>query len=339
MEIDLIHSFLIHPAKGQEEPAEIKGATVTSKSTHLYKMLKQVYDAAGDECQHDISFSPDEAGNQTNVCRALIINYLKNRNLNTARKIAERLQAVTTNKSGLGLLFLLSGQKNSQSKIVISRFRADSGILAEEQEETLNVEYLERIFMKNAASYKAALYTGKSYDSDFWKGRAIDKQINSKESYISDYWIRDFLNSSFLTTGEAGTRRFADAIKKTMNNTSIPAIKDELTALCKLLPGKDGKVLNASQILKQHGISKTTQDLIKENFPREALFHESFKFISEELTKFIAFKTVELSNGGILTAETQKFDDIFQKETINGESVKFSTEGQIVDQRFRKISS
>ena len=53
--------------------------------------------------------------------------------------------------------------------------------------------------MKSATAYKAAVYTEKSLDSDFWKGRAVDKQINSSETSISNYWIREFLESDFLT--------------------------------------------------------------------------------------------------------------------------------------------
>ena len=53
---------------------------------------------------------------------------------------------------------------------VMSRFPADSGILAEQTAKTLNVQFLEKIFMKSATSYKSAVYTGAS-PSDFWEGR------------------------------------------------------------------------------------------------------------------------------------------------------------------------
>jgi putative GTP pyrophosphokinase len=61
----------------------------------------------------------------------------------------------TTHRSGLGLLFLVTGEDDGETKIVVSRFPADSGVLAEEKGKGLTVEFLERIFMKGAKSYKA----------------------------------------------------------------------------------------------------------------------------------------------------------------------------------------
>jgi hypothetical protein len=53
-------------------------------------------------------------------------------------------------RSGLGLLFLIRGKERNKSKLVISGFPADNGILAEEQSNSLTVQFVERIFMKNA---------------------------------------------------------------------------------------------------------------------------------------------------------------------------------------------
>jgi hypothetical protein len=47
--------------------------------------------------------------------------YIGTCDLPTGRQIAKRLQAVTTNKSGLGLLFLMIGEHKGVTKIVASR--------------------------------------------------------------------------------------------------------------------------------------------------------------------------------------------------------------------------
>jgi hypothetical protein len=244
MELDSIHSFLVHPGRNLEEPPEISG-TVVAQTGRLFDMLKKVFDNAEQECPHDVAFTPDENGQQHNECRDAILAYVKKSDIAHGRLLAKRLQAVTTHRSGLGLMFLMTGKQKGETKVVVSRFPADSGILAEEKERGLSVEFLERIFMKSATSYKAAVYMGKSTDHDFWKGKAGDKQINSAESYIASYWIRDFLHSDFLTPGEAGTRRFASAVREAMNRASDTDTKDEIASLCRLLPGMKGKVVSA----------------------------------------------------------------------------------------------
>jgi hypothetical protein len=340
MELGSIHSYLVYPGRHLEEPPAING-TVVNHSGRLFEMLKKVFESAESECPHDIAFSADENGQQQNGCRDSILAYLKKPDMTHGRLLAKRLQAVTTHRSGLGLLFLMTGEEKSETKIVVSRFPADSGILAEEREKGLSVEFLERIFMKSATSYKAAVYSGKSFDSDFWRGKAGDKQINSAESYIASYWIREFLNSDFLTPGEAGTRRFANAVRDAMNRSGDIEVKDEIASLCRLLPGMKGKVLSAKGLLRHFQVSAKTQEGIQSSFKPERLFDERFRFVPDELTKFIAFKTVELDNGGLLTASTNRFDSVFVRELVDSATsrVKFSTEGTIVDQRFKKGGS
>jgi hypothetical protein len=340
MKISSIHSFMIHPGKHLETPREIS-ATAVGHGGRLFGMLKRIFDGAEAECQHDIAFIPDEDDEQSNACRDSVLAYIKDCDLPKGRMIAKRLQSVTTNKSGLGLMFLILGQRRGETKIVISRFPADSGILAEEREKGLSVEFLERIFMKSATSYKAAVYRGHSEDSDFWKGKAVDRQINSAESYIAGYWIRDFLRSDFLTPGEAGTRRFAIAVRDAMNHTTAKNVKEDIAALHHLIAGMPKKVVSAQEVLNQFHVSEQTQQQIKERFTRADLINERFRFVPTEFLKHVAIRTVELDNGGMLTASTERFDKVFKQEIVDRSKllVKFSTQGKIVDQRFRRATS
>jgi hypothetical protein len=338
LQIGSIHSFLVYPGKNAENPHEINGTSVP-KSGLLFDMLKRVFDKAEEECQHDIAFTADGDGKQKNECRDLLLDYMKDCDLAHGREVAKRLQGVTTHRSGLGLMFLMTGQHKGETKLVVSRFPADSGILAEEKEKGLSVEFLERIFMKSATSYKAAVYFGKSHVKDFWKGHAVDKQINSAESYISDYWIKDFLLSDFLTPGEAGTRRFAIAVRDAMNRSTDPKVKEDITALHHLVAGLPKRIVNAKALLDQFHVSEATKEQIKNHFPRAKSFEENFQFIPAEFLKHIFLRTVELDNGGLLTAATERFDDVFASEMVDASQdvVRFSTQGKIVDQRFRKV--
>nr|EES53780.1 MAG: hypothetical protein UBAL3_49470009 [Leptospirillum ferrodiazotrophum] len=192
--------------------------------------------------------------------------------------------------------------------------------------------------MKSATSYKAAVYSGSSFDKDFWKGFAVDKQINSAESSISNYWIRDFLRSDFLTPGEAGTRRFAIAVRDAMNRSTNMQVKEDIAALHHLMSGMPNRVVNAKGILDQFHISQATQEEIKKHFPHTKLFGENFQFVPTEFLKHISLQTVELDNGGLLTAATERFNDVFKREPVesSNDTFKYSTKGKIVNQRFRK---
>lgn len=187
MNIEVIHSFLVNPEKGVETQSQIRGTEVIKDtSSGLFRMLSEIFRDSIYECKYEIAFSHNENGEQKNICKDLFVKYSTTNDFTDGLRIAERLQHLTTKRSGLGLLFLMFGQDQGTKRLVISRFPADNGILAEEGKGSLSVQFVERIFMKNARAYKSAVYEGRNPESHFWIGRAIDKQINS-DLTISDY--------------------------------------------------------------------------------------------------------------------------------------------------------
>ena len=62
-----------------------------------------------------------------------------------------------------------------------------------------------------------------------------------------------------------------------------------------------------------------------------------FEFDFAEFQTLLAFKSVELSNGGTLTAPSSNFDVVFRKEFIDDEErqVRFTTEGRVVNEKLK----
>jgi hypothetical protein len=245
---------------------------------------------------------------------------------------------MTTQRSGLGLLFLMSGVDDGDSKLVLSRFPADQGILAEETEDRLRVEFLEKVFMKSATAYKAAVYNWDGTKTGMWVGRAVDKQINNAQHDLADYWIRAFLASELKTTSATGTKRLAVALRTAINELSDANAKAEITAAVTLARSMGGRTTTATEFGKHFGFSDPVMAAIRKSIGYDELAEEQFRFDGEEFLKHIAFRSIELSNGGILSAEATRFDQVFRQEPI-GESdeIRVTTQGRIVDQRMRKI--
>jgi hypothetical protein len=177
--VQTIHSYLVHAGRSSRKAPQIRGAPV-GLTGKLFDLLEGIYEASEDECDIDIVFNHAVSGAQQNDCRDLIISYLKNPTLPSGRSIAERLELKTDRRSGLGLLFLIAGKEGRNHKLVLSRFPTDSAILADEDQNSLTIEFLERVFMKSKTSYKAVMYSDASLVAGFWQGRAVDKQINAQ---------------------------------------------------------------------------------------------------------------------------------------------------------------
>lgn len=124
-------------------------------------MLSRVYERAERECQIAISFRSDN-GSQTNECRELLVRYLRKPVEESGMEVAARLQSATSHRSGSGLLFLIVGEEANHHRLVVARFPADEGVLAEQNGRSLSIQFVERVFMKSTKSYKSVLYKSPS---------------------------------------------------------------------------------------------------------------------------------------------------------------------------------
>lgn len=336
MSVEHIHSFLVHPSKAEEEQPPVGGTTIPL-SGKLGKMLAGVYDRAPDECDIDIVFRADPEGRQQNDCRDLLVAYVRVPSIPHGRDVAGRLQSVTTNRSGLGLLFIMQGKEGRKHRIVVSRFPADQGVIAEEDRDRLSVEFIERVFMKSARAYKCVFYESESLEGGFWDGQAVDRQISGPKE-LSDYWIRDFLMSELRTTGPAGTKRIAVALRDAIKAVDGLGTRQELVAAAQLIRGRDGRNVSGAQLVDSLGLSAEATTALAQALPRPELMSEVFRFDRAEFERHVTYRAIELNTGAMLLAEDAQFDSVFQREVIDeaARQVRYTTEGEVVDSRLRK---
>ena len=336
MAITSISSFLVNPGKNLENPQDSVGAILPLKG-NLFNMLQGIYLGADNECDIPIRFVMDAEGNQNNEIRSNIIEYIGNPGINAGQILANHLRDCTTNKSGLGLLFIILGEENDRSKIVISRFPADTGILAETRDGGLRVDYIERVFMKNASSYKAAIYIGTGVDGNLWDGHTTDRQVNSINQQIAYYWIREFLSSDFLTTPKAGTQRIALAVRGASAKSQDSGVKHELVSFARLIQNLNGQMVSLNDLIERFNLSEEAAKELLNHIPNVELATDQFQFDADEFRKHASFSSVELNTGAILVGPSDQFDDIFTRDKVKSDEnvYRFSTEGQIVDERVK----
>lgn len=337
MAITHFHSYLIHPGKNiEEDEREPIVGTELKLEGKLFDMFDEIYGATRSSCGHVVGFVSDD---QQNVARNLIVTYAKGPTQNRGLKIAERLQGYTTKTPGIGLLFMVRGEENGKIKTLLSRFPADVGILAEAGQQGLNVEYLEKVFMKNSKKYKAAVYEDDSPDDKYWKGRVGDLQINDDGlRSISDYWVIDFLASTCKTTAKAGSARTAKGMRSAVKSADDPKVKSELVSAATLAPNLNGTKVSPAIIAKKLSLSKAASEVFESAFKTKELWKDEFKFDSDSFREVLSFETRELDNGAMLTAPAGDFDDIFDEKLLNeatGLSL-YKTEGTPVDYRLKK---
>ena len=335
MKISRIFSSLVPPGKhgDPDAPAPILGTEVALQG-NLFKMLADIHAKSDQECNIPIRFLMAEDGSQQNDVRSELLDLLRHPSLEAANTLGARLRDVTNVKSGIGLLFfVLAG--SADQKVVISRFPADQGILAEAHEATLDVEFVERIFMKNQATYKAAMYHGKSLKADFWDGMVVDKQASIGHS--ASYWINDFLQSDFKTTPQAGSMRLAIALREAAKATASLDTKQQIVSGMTLVQGFDKRTITPRQLFDRFGFSDDAKDAVSAKFPNDATLDAAFALDVEEFRRHARFRSVELDTGAILTAPAERFDEAFERKTIKEDEglVRFTATGHVTDEKVK----
>lgn len=334
MAIELIYSFLTYPKKSQADDATVSGTEVPLAEGKLYAMLRDIFDGAGKDCNVPVMFTSN-GSKQENAVRSDLLALLAAPGVEQAAPLATRLQRSTSGSSGMGLLFICLGKDASgDQRIVISRFPADEGVVAEKTTDKLTVHFVEQVFLKSSYSYKAATYVWKGKPNQLWSGHVVDKQINHGNKSVADYWIVDFLHSEMQTNAALGTKRLANALKSAIAATSDVEIKSQITSAAHLAKNLPQKAMTIAEFCDNFQLSDATKAAVISKVDPPRLVNEKFRFDAAEFSRHIAYKQIELDNGAVLSAPAEKFEQCFVN-TKKKDSHTFTTTGHIVDERLK----
>lgn len=331
-----IHTFLVQPGKNQNPSPKVSGKKV-SGSGKLVDLLANIFHAQPDRKDFEITFRPAPDGKQQNDCRDLIVRYQSSPTLTNARAIAQRLQDMTDKRSGMGLLFVMTGQHGTKYRTVISRFPANEGIVAEVASNRLDVAFLEQVFIRQMSAYKAVLLEDASPKSLYWSGFATDRQAGSSPENMSTYWLDDFLTADFSETPKAGTNRLATALRQAVKVNPNLSVKAEIAAAVSLAKSVfKNRTTSIDDFCTHFGFSQQASDSIKNQLAKPALSSKRFKFDVREFEKTVPYRSIEMENGAILTAPTGEFENVFDVTPQKGGEVTYSTTGKVADERMAR---
>jgi hypothetical protein len=312
MPVTTIHAYLVHPGRNVDQLQPVGGSLVPHEGD-LFRMLSDIFHATDDQRDVDIVFSPQDNGNQFNTCRSLIVQHTANPTIQSGAALAERLRASSDNRSGMGLLFLMTGNNGLDSQFVMSRFPAESAILAELREDGLTVEFLERVFVKRATAYKSIRLRDQNPRDNFWSGKVTDRQLGGQIGHISNYWMSDFLNAEILTTPAAGTRRLVMALHSVVMKHPNIDVQAEIAAAVGLAGGAlQGRVTSIDGFCDHFGFGVPVRQAIESQVPSAELRQQQFQFDAGEFSNRLPYRSLTLDNGAILTALAREFNDVFE---------------------------
>jgi hypothetical protein len=190
--------------------------------------------------------------------------------------------------------------------------------------------------MKNKASYKAVFYRHTSLRAGFWEGKAIDKQA-SADRETADYWTADFLLSDFAVTPKQGTTRLATALRDAMKTAEID-VKQEIVSAATLAGTLPQQSISINDFISRFSLSQQAADAVRQQLRNPATADEHFYFSAPDFKNVLAYQSVELSNGAMLTSLSGKFDDVFEQQVVDEakNEVRFTTQGSVVNAQLKR---
>ena len=335
MALESIYSFLTFPKRNSPDDPLAPGTEIpVDEGNKLVRMLADLYMRAPQDCHVPIKFRADNE-DQTNPVRDELITLLATPSVESAAPAALRLQKATGGNSGLGLMFICLGVEGDVTRLLICRFPADEGVVAERREAELTVQFVEQVFLKSAHSYKAATFHANGRPDQLWTGHIVDRQLNHGSRSVADYWIVAFLEAEETTTPALGTKRLAKTLKKALSETDDGNAKQEITAAAQLAGGiPSRRSLSIAQFCEHFHFSEDTTTLVLKCIDPPRLANDRFRFDPGEFAQHLAYRQVELDNGAVLTAPADRFDQIYERQRRQaGET--FSTTGEVVDQKLK----
>ena len=335
MEIEKIIGFIGPAMKDAEiiDENKIAGEEI-SQTSKLFKILSDIFNKSEVECDIPIKFI-SITGKQDNPVRNELLQVNKKFVVASCFNLVRDLSSLTDYKTKDGLIFFIKAIEGKNSKIMITRFPAETGITINPSNDKVNFDVIDDVFLKNSRKYKAVYYLSKD---QFWIGFATDKQVNEgkgRVKEISDYWIKQFLQSEMKITSKRGTAILAKAIRSTLETTEEQEIKNELVTLSTTIKNVNKKMVSFDSFFGEMNLSNKTKNEVLDKIDKN-IREIKFQIDEEEFRSNCNYLVHILDNGAIVIAPAKNFDDIWLKSYIaENDEYKYSTTGKPIKSKYQ----
>lgn len=124
----------------------------------MFSKLQEIANKAEHLCEISIKFI-STGTKQKNETRDMLIELMKEKELDKGLPIVEWLSRNTDKSSKCGLVFILIGKDKEKDFILIARYPSEEGIILQKEDK---VEIIQDVFLKNSHRYKLAYFEDES---------------------------------------------------------------------------------------------------------------------------------------------------------------------------------
>lgn len=331
-EIKFVFLAYIPPYDAKEQPKVLETEilkTVSKTTDYLFK----IFDASIDESKVEITFNSD--GNQNNEIRNLVLSIAQKVKVPDKKKYAEQLAqalyVITDERNGRGLFTVIVGKKGPSTRLVLSRFKGDEGLV--NRGKKLLIDYMSEVFTTKSNHYKLAVFQEIVSDKSFWKGYSVDKQLSaSSMKSISLFWVEKFLNARTALTSAQGTMQFSKAIKAMLLKTTMLEEQEEIISGVVNLRSKVNMKISIADFCEKY-LSQETAEKLKAEVRNDDFFNSVFDIDNEIYRKEFGKTVLSIQDGITAYVPTFQYKNHVTEVTNDDGSKNVRIEGRLTSKK------
>lgn len=328
--------YIVQPSKGLEPDGvrdRVAGSPIDIATIPISFFLPLFTESAA-KCQIDISFVPED-GKQENVVRSLVralaFDDLAQKVL-AAQALAYRLACTTTRRSPPGLLVVLAGQRQKQTRVLLGKFPANESLQASIFASGITIRLLQDVFASKSTYFKAAMFEGTLASTTFWRGKVEDKQAKQRVTEAADFWVVDFLAARPELTPARGTRLLARGLREAIKQAPSVETKEALAAAAQVIKSQVDRDLSLHDFANNYLPEEARQTFVKAA-GSPAIADTSFRIDVTTLEREFRYKSILLDNAFVIKGPLEQFDNVVKVQNTDQEGVvEVSLRGRITSQ-------
>ncbi|MFH0883921.1 MAG: hypothetical protein V2A56_13110 [bacterium] len=328
----------VPPLKGEEEiPDDQIKYHIYKSSSRATDYISDIFDHAKEECRIKIDFISLNGNNGIHdIIYNSIVSGDEDSRVKASIYLSKKLSYLSDERNKDALLIIMLGIKNDTYRVFLARFPASIVLANKGGENSLDLEVIEKAFASGSKYFKAAVFEDVPSVRGFWRGQAIDKQVNGSTSKnLSVYWIYRFLEAQPSINSYQGTEHLATKLR---NFVRFEATLEQQNQIVSIIPSvrvlKDE--MTSMNSFCDRFFSKDLSEKVRISLGDEYNTNTPFTIDVEKFISDLGITVYHLDNGVTLSAPTEDFNTYVEVEVELNGNVKYIVTGQVKDLQIQK---
>lgn len=248
---------------------------------------------------------------------------------------AERLLQSIDRRSKPNLLVISTAttERAGEKQVVLWMFPSED--IFQFDSTQASVEVLDDAFSRSSNLRKAARFTGTNTRTGFLSGRILDRQANSADRFVANFWIKEFLMADLQVGAQEGTEILAKTLRAANDALAEnPHGRSQLHLAIGTLRHHHQQRISIREFCDKYLGPGEVRGVVLDKAPNPEIVNSLFELDIDRFDTLVQYRIFELDTGVFVSAP---FSEIGDSVTIEGDGTAnyLEARGAVVNEKIR----